>query len=131
MGKRISYAFLTLLLICVEVLIALFVHDKFIRPYVGDVLVVIVLYCLIRVFIPTKVKFLWLYVFIFAAGVELLQLVHIVDLLGLGNIPFFRVLIGSVCDIKDILCYAVGCALTAVCDFLGRRHKKKHDLRGV
>jgi len=33
------------MLLLIEILIALFVHDEFIRPYVGDALVVIVLYC--------------------------------------------------------------------------------------
>ena len=109
MRKRFAYAIMTLVLIAVEVLIALFVHDAFVRPYLGDVLVVIVLYTLIRTAIPEKYSFLPLYVFLFAAGVEVLQLLHIVEWLGLGDNPFFRVLIGSVFDLKDILCYAVGC----------------------
>ncbi len=37
-----SYAALTLILFTVEVVIALFVHDHIIRPYLGDVLVVTV-----------------------------------------------------------------------------------------
>ena len=109
MRKRFAYAIMTLVLIAVEVLIALFVHDAFVRPYLGDVLVVVVLYTLIRTAIPEKYSFLPLYVFLFAAGVEVLQLLHIVEWLGLGANPFFRVLIGSVFDLKDILCYAVGC----------------------
>lgn len=109
MKKRIAYAVTTLLLLIVEVLIALYVHDSFIRPYVGDVLVVIVIYTFIRIFIPEGCRLLPLYVFIFAAGVETLQLFHIVDILGLGGNRFFRVLIGSVFDIADVLCYAVGC----------------------
>ena len=109
MRKRFAYAIVTLVLIAVEVLIALFVHDAFVRPYLGDVLVVVVLYTLIRTAIPEKYSLLPLYVFLFAVGVEVLQLLHIVEWLGLGDNPFFRVLIGSVFDWKDILCYAVGC----------------------
>ena len=109
MRKRFAYAIVTLVLIAIEVLIALFVHDAFVRPYLGDVLVVVVLYTLIRTAIPEKYSLLPLYVFLFAVGVEVLQLLHIVEWLGLGDNPFFRVLIGSVFDWKDILCYAVGC----------------------
>ena len=109
MRKRFAYAIVTLVLIAIEVLIALFVHDAFVRPYLGDVLVVVVLYTLIRTAIPEKYSLLPLYVFLFAVGVEVLQLLHIVEWLGLGDNPFFRVLIGSVFDLKDILCYAVGC----------------------
>lgn len=111
MNKRTAYAIATLILLVIEVLIALYVHDTFIRPYIGDVLVVIVIYTFIRIFIPEGYRLLPLYVFIFAAGVEVLQLFHIVDILGLGDNRFFKILIGSVFDIKDVLCYAVGCLL--------------------
>ena len=111
MKKRLCYIIATIILIVVEVLIALFVHDKFIRPYVGDVLVVVVIYTFIRCFIPEKIKLLPLYVFIFAAGVELLQYIQIVKILGLQDNPFFATLIGTTFDVKDIVCYGVGCML--------------------
>lgn len=107
--KRIRYAIVFITLVIVEVLIALFVHDTFIRPYVGDVLVVVVLYTAVRVVIPEGCKMLPLYIFIFAAGVEGLQYINLVQILGLGDNTFFRVLIGSVFDVKDIVCYGIGC----------------------
>ncbi len=112
--KRIIYVIATVLLLAIEVCIALFVHDRFIRPYVGDMLVVIVIYTFVRIFIPEKCRLLPFYIFLFAAGVEVLQWVGIVELLGLQDNRFFRVLIGSTFDIKDILCYAVGCVLLGV-----------------
>ena len=42
--KRAFYAAAFLILLAIEVLIALFVHDRFVRPYLGDVIVVIVVY---------------------------------------------------------------------------------------
>lgn len=107
--KRVAYGIITLFLLMIEVLIALFVHDDFIRPYVGDMLVVVVIYTFIRILVPEKCRLLPLYVFIFAAGVEILQYFQIVKLLGLEENRFLRVLIGSVFDVKDIVCYAVGC----------------------
>ena len=65
--KRIGYAIATVILLLIEVLIALYVHDAFVRPYIGDVLVVIVIYTFIRIFVPERCKLLPLYVFIFAA----------------------------------------------------------------
>ena len=56
--RRICYAAATVLLVITEVLIALYVHDDFVRPYVGDVLVVIAVYCAVRIFIPVKCKLL-------------------------------------------------------------------------
>ncbi len=109
--KRIIYVIATVLLLAIEVCIALFVRDRFIRPYVGDMLVVIVIYTFIRIVIPEKCRLLPFYIFLFAAGVEVLQWVGIVELLGLQDNQFFRVLIGSNFDVKDILCYAAGCAI--------------------
>lgn len=80
---RIRYDIAFIILLFIEVLIALFVHDKFIRPYVGDALVVIVLYCAVRVIISKKFRMLSLYIFIFAAGVEFLQYFHLVQVLSL------------------------------------------------
>ena len=119
-NKRITYAIATMILLLIEILIALYVHDAFVRPYLGDVIVVVVLYTFIRIFVPEKCPLLPLWVFVFAAGVEVLQLLHIVDLLGLGNISFFRILIGSVFDVKDIICYAVGCALLGIYEYFAR-----------
>ena len=44
-GSRWFYAICFAGLFVVETLIALFVRDAFIRPYMGDVLVVILIYC--------------------------------------------------------------------------------------
>ena len=109
--KRLGYLVATIALLGIEVLIALFVRDAFVRPYVGDVLVVVVIYTFVRIFVPGKVRLLPVYVFLFAAFVESLQAVHIVELLGLEDHRFFSILIGSTFDVKDIICYAAGCAL--------------------
>ena len=114
MKKRILYAVATLLLLFIEVIIALYVHDDFIRPYIGDVLVVIVIYTFIRIIVPEKCKLLPLYIFILATGVELLQLANIVEILGVADNRFLKILIGSVFDIKDIVCYAVGCVILCI-----------------
>ena len=111
--KRIKYLFATLILLAIEVMIAMFVHDKIIRPYVGDVLVVVVIYTFLRILIPEKCGMLPLYIFVFAAMAEVLQYFHIVERLGLEGNRFLSVLIGTVFDIKDIVCYGVGCLLLA------------------
>lgn len=108
---RVVYALAFSIFLIVEVIIALFMNDDFIRPYVGDMLVVVVVYCFVRIFIPEKFKLMPLYVFIFAALIEGLQYLKLVEVLGLQNNTFARVIIGSVFDWKDILCYGVGCVL--------------------
>ena len=120
MKKRIMFLILTSILLGIEVLIAVFVHDGFVRPYIGDVLVVIVIYCFIRIFIPEKMKMLPIYIFIFAVCVEILQWLHIVDILGLSDNRFMSVLIGGTFDIRDILCYGAGCMLLGIYEYVGQ-----------
>ncbi|MBQ8117633.1 MAG: DUF2809 domain-containing protein [Lachnospiraceae bacterium] len=124
--KRILYLITTIFLLTIEVLIALYVNDHFIRPYLGDMLVVIVIYTFVRIFVPESWPLLTLAIFIFAVFVEILQWFHIVDVLGLSDSRFFSVLIGGVFDWKDILCYGLGCAWLRLYEYAIRRKHKKH-----
>ncbi len=125
MRKRLPYLIATLVLLTVEVFIGLFVHDGFVRPFIGDVLVVILIYTFIRIFIPEKMRFLPLFVFIFAAAVEVLQLLRIVEVLGLQDNKVMSTIIGTSFDIRDILCYFVGCVSCGIWEYLRRRKNEK------
>lgn len=95
---------------------------------------VIVLYTFVRMFLPEKHNLLPIWTFLFAVGVECLQLTHITDLLEVRS-RFLRILIGSTFDSKDIVCYAVGCGLTGIYEYraklcgcvLQRRISKEND----
>ncbi|WP_019227459.1 DUF2809 domain-containing protein [Sedimentibacter sp. B4] len=117
-NKRAYYAIAFLILLMVEIAIAIYVHDDFIRPYVGDVLVVGVVYFFVRIFVPDKVKLMPLYVFIFAALVEVLQYFQLISLLGLEENTFARILIGSTFDAKDLFCYFIGFIIILVLELL-------------
>lgn len=108
---RSWYAICFFLILITEVLIALFVRDSFIRPYGGDILVTILICFFVRIFLPDKFKSLPLWVFLFAVAVEIGQYFDFVTLLGLGDIKFFRILLGTSFSVIDLLCYGVGCAL--------------------
>jgi len=116
--KRIAYGIATAVLFLIELLIALFVHDNFIRPYVGDVLVGVLIYTFVRIFVPEGVRLLPLYIFLFAAGVEVLQYFRIAEILGLSDNRILSVAVGSVFDVKDIVCYGVGCVMLGVYEFI-------------
>ena len=120
-NKRTAYLLATVLIFLVELFIALFVRDNFIRPYVGDMLVVVLIYTFLRIIFPERPRLLPLYVFLFAAGVEALQGMRIVELLDLQNNRFFSVLIGTTFDWKDIICYGVGCVLLGLWEVWLRR----------
>ncbi len=108
---RIAYAIAFVLLVAIEVLIALFVRDRFIRPYGGDVIVIGVLYCFVRIFFPKKLRLLPLYLFAFSICVEIGQAIDYVSLLGLSDSRFFSILMGSSFSWIDILCYLAGAAI--------------------
>lgn len=107
--QRLTYILLFLLFLGIEVLIALFVRDAFIRPYVGDMLVTVVICLFIRGFSPISSKLLPVYVFVFAAAVEVAQYFDFVAITGLENNRFLSVLLGRTFSLADIVCYGIGC----------------------
>lgn len=102
------YAISTLLLFITEVLIAIFVHDQFIRPYIGDFLVVILIYSFVKSFLNTPVVPTAIGVLLFAYTVELLQYFRIVEILGLQHSRAARIIIGSSFEWQDMLAYTLG-----------------------
>ena len=107
LNKKYLCAFIVVFII--EAIIAVFIHDDFIRPYVGDSLVVVLIYCFIKAFVRNETKLLPLYIFIFALLVEVGQYYNLAELLGLNDNRIARIIIGSTFDIMDIACYLVGC----------------------
>lgn len=107
----VKYIFAFLIVFVIEVIIAVFVHDYFIRPYLGDVLVVVLIYCMVRAFVQYNGKRLPLYIFVFAVTVEIGQYFNLAEWLDLGDYALARVIIGSTFDMMDIACYFAGCAL--------------------
>lgn len=109
--SKIIYAALFLAVFVIEVLIALFVHDSFIRPFGGDILVTILLCLFFRAFFPVKTKLLPVYVFLFAVVVEICQYFDVVKLLGFENNVLISTLVGRSYSFIDIICYGAGCII--------------------
>ena len=123
---RMGYGLAALLLFVIEVLIALFVRDRFIRPYGGDILVTLLICCVIRVILPRGYRLpVGGGVLLFAILVEIGQYFGLVYLLGLGHIKFFRILIGTGFSWWDMVCYAAGCILFVAADALLPSSKKE------
>lgn len=114
MRINLKYLLVFLLLFITETIIALFVHDAIIRPYIGDILVVILMYTFIRGFIKKPIKFLPIYLFLFASAVEVSQYFHLVNRLHLQNNRAMLIILGNSFDIKDILCYLVGTVILII-----------------
>jgi hypothetical protein len=107
---RKSYLLLTVLLFITEVLIALYVHDSFIRPYFGDFLVVILLYCFVRAFFIIPVSTACIAVLLFAYLIEVSQYFHLSSLPLFHNSRLARVVLGSSFEWPDIALYTAGVA---------------------
>ena len=122
-SPRALYALSFVLLLATEVLIALFGRDRFVRPYVGDMLVAVLICCFVRIFLPWGVRLLPLWVFLFSAAVEAAQYVDLVSRLGIADNVFLRTLIGTTFSWADIACYAVGCGVFFLVEV--RRHRKE------
>jgi hypothetical protein len=105
-----KYFLIALLLFVVEVLIAAYVNDAIIRPYVGDYLVVILLYCLVKTFFRLPVVPTAIGVLLFSYLIETLQYFNLVDHLGLRHIRLAVIVIGSSFEWIDLVAYTLGIA---------------------
>ena len=105
---NLRFFLFTILFFFIEVLIALYVRDNFVRPYVGDYLVVMLIYCTVRTFIKTNPVKMAIGVLLFAYLVELLQYLRIVDRLGLSDNLLAKTVIGYGFECADMLAYTLG-----------------------
>ena len=105
------------LLFVIELLIALFLNDQIIRPLVGDVLVVGLIFYFVKAFVDCSDFYLALGTLLFAYAVEVAQYFDFVTLLGLGDYEVARVVLGTSFDWRDLVAYTIGAVLV----FYGER----------
>jgi hypothetical protein len=110
MHMSVKYLLATIGIFIVEILIATTFSDiEVIRSYLGDYLVVILLFCVVKTFYDASPLALTLSVFLFACGVEILQYFHLADVLGLHPGSVLSILLGNSFSWVDILMYFLGC----------------------
>jgi hypothetical protein len=121
-----QYFIVAVFLLIVEILIALYVHDNIVRPYLGDFLVVIMLYCFARAFIWVSVIKAAIGVLIFAYLIEFLQYVDLIGFLSLRKSRLVNVVLGNYFEWIDMISYNQG--IVAVLMF--ERIRQPNVLRG-
>lgn len=121
MSGRIGYGLAALAVFVTEVLIALFVHDRLIRPHVGDVLAVILVYLTLRAILPWKVVPALIATLAFAVVLEVGQLLDIIGLMGLRGQPLARIVLGGSFDVVDLACYAIGGGLILIAEIVRKQ----------
>jgi hypothetical protein len=120
-----NYFLLTILLFLTEIAIAIYVHDDFLRPYFGDFLVVILLYCFVKSFVKVSVLVAASLVLIFSFGIEIAQHFNMVEKLGLQHSKIARVVLGNSFAWMDLLAYVLGILTVIGIETLHLKRKNK------
>lgn len=105
-----------ILLLLVEISIALFVKSGFVRHTLGDVLIVMLLYCALMAVTNLRPVTAAAASTGLAFLVEAAQALDIVERLGLSHAPLARIVIGTTFSPWDLAAYAAGGALALASD---------------
>lgn len=112
MKFNLYYFIATIFMFVTEVLIAtVFKNLFFIRAYLGDVLVTILMYTFVKSFFAIESGKLLIGVFIFSVFIEVLQYFNIADILGLQRGSIAYIVVGNSFSWIDIVCYGAGCLI--------------------
>ena len=123
--KRAIYATASLLLLGIEIIIGLYATG-WVRSYLGDVLVVILIYAFCRTVSPGKPDKWFILptaILLFSFMVEFLQLWGFCDRFGITN-KLLRIIIGTGFSVVDLVSYTIGIIPCYLTEFLSLRNKK-------
>ncbi|PIZ96292.1 MAG: DUF2809 domain-containing protein [Candidatus Magasanikbacteria bacterium CG_4_10_14_0_2_um_filter_33_14] len=106
MSKKTNYIISSIISLLLGVLS--FGNNPFIRGFLGDIIVIIFIYSVIKIFFNIKPIKLSLSVLLFAYIIEFLQYFHFIELLGLQKNIIAQIILGSTFDVYDLLAYTIG-----------------------
>ena len=95
-------------LFTVEIVIARYITQPFIRFWLGDFLVVIMIYYFIKTFIRANPLVLALSVWVFACTIECLQATGLIRFLGWEYSKAANLILGNTFSFSDLLGYTLG-----------------------
>ncbi len=114
---RATHLAIALAIFVAEVLIAtVFSRVVFVRAFVGDFLVVMLVYHVVKGFTLVRPRPLAVGVFLFACLVEGVQYFHPVDRLGLRHGSVLAIVMGNSFSWEDVLMYFLGCLASWLLD---------------
>jgi hypothetical protein len=120
-----NWFYLATCLFCLEIFIAAFLHDGLIRPYVGDSIAVIFLYCLVKSLADVPTGPTVLGVLLVAYTLEALQYVHMLTYLGLQHSRLLSIVLGSHFEWIDLVAYTLGALLILIVEKARNLHKQR------
>ncbi|WP_228850808.1 ribosomal maturation YjgA family protein [Aegicerativicinus sediminis] len=118
-----NYLMLFLVILILELGLALWIQNGFLRVTFGDFLVVILVYAAARSIIHIKPIYMAIAVLIFAIGVETLQYFKLINLLGLENNMLARLVLGNTFSFQDIFAYILGVTVIYFIDLKTFEHE--------
>ena len=122
MKKRLVFGILSLILFGIEILIGLYATG-WVRSYLGDVLVVILIYTIIRTISPDKPSKWFVLptaILIFSFVVEFLQLWGFCDKFNITN-KLLRIIIGTGFSVVDLVSYVAGIIPCFIVDYINSK----------
>lgn len=105
--NKLYFVYFMILLI-IEVAIAVFIKEGFIRSTFGDFLVVMLIYCFVNSIIKAKHIYIALGVLIFAYVIEFLQLFQLLKTLNLQDNKILATVFGNTFQMSDLIFYTLG-----------------------
>lgn len=105
---KLPYLFISIIILIVEILIAIFAKDQFIRPIFGDYLAVLFLFYLFASFLKFSKNSIALITLLISYIIEGLQYIHILEILNLEQYPLLKIIVGTSFSWNDMLAYTLG-----------------------
>lgn len=110
-NSKLTYFIGFIFLLIIEILIAKYVEDDFIRPYGGDFLVVILIYCFLMAISKISVLRGILVVLIFSFSIEFFQMINYVKVMQYQPPEVVMIILGHDFSGWDLLAYSLGLLL--------------------
>ena len=104
---NLRYFLIFISIFILEVIIALFSKDNFIRPYFGDFLVIFLVYYFLLSFINVDKNKIALGVLVFAFTVEIIQYLQVLSYLNLEKNRILRIVAGNTFSFEDLIIYTL------------------------
>lgn len=115
--SRLVYFSLSILCFTACILIVkLFNDNQFIRGFIGDIIVISLIYFLIKSFHAFHAKKLAVFTLVIAYITEFLQYLELTTFLGFEHNTVVQLILGSVFDPYDLIAYTIGAILVYIID---------------
>ena len=104
---NLKYFLIFISIFIIEVIIAIYIKDNFIRPYFGDFLVIFLVYYFLLSFINFDKNKIALSVLLFAFTVEIIQYFQVLSYFNLEKNRILRIVAGNTFSFEDLIIYSL------------------------